>query len=138
MVLLSGAQLVNRNVIKIVINYNVIKISGNFEGVIIPSGSTIVNGGRQVDFTGGSDHSYSNSTKKDDQFVVVRGVVEITIEVTYIEIKRGFDEAVANFLDFFTKLGNYLLYVIYPVLSNDILESCKGGFITRQGIQYTQ
>ncbi len=89
--------MVNRNVIKIVINYNVIKISGNFEGVIIPSGSTIVNGGRQVDFTGGSDHSYSNSTKKDDQFVVVRGVVEITIEVTYIEIKRGFDEAVANF-----------------------------------------
>ncbi len=75
MVLVSGAQLVNRDVIKIVINNNVAKLVGNFEGVIKTSSSTVVDGDREFDFTSGSAHISSNSTKKDDWFVAGRGVV---------------------------------------------------------------
>ncbi len=63
MVLVSGAQLVNRYVIKIVINNDVIKIVGNFEGVIETYGYTVVDRNRQFVFMGGSGCSSGNSTK---------------------------------------------------------------------------
>ncbi len=46
---------------------------------------------------GGSVCSSNDSTKKDDQFVARRSVVEITIEVTDIVVEGGFDVTVANF-----------------------------------------
>ncbi len=91
-----GAQLANRQVIDIVIDNNVVKLVGNFEGVIETSSYTIVDRNRQFDFTGGFACSSSDSTKKIDQFVVRRGVVQINTEVIDILIERGFDEAVAN------------------------------------------
>ncbi len=93
MVLVSGAQLVNREVIEIVIN----SIVGKVKVVIKIAGSTAINGDGQLNFVGGPALSLSNSTKKNEQFVVRRGVVQITVEVTDIVVERGFDEAVANF-----------------------------------------
>ncbi len=96
MVLKSRAQSVNRYVIKNVINNDVINLVGNFEGVIKTSGSTLIDRDGQFDFVGGSACSSGNSTKKDDQFVVGRGVVDITIEVSDIVVERRFDVMVAN------------------------------------------
>ncbi len=96
MVLKSRAQLVNRYVIKNVINNDVINLVGNFEGVIKTSGSTLIDKDGQFDFVGGSACSSGNSTKKNDQFVVGRGVVDITIEVSDIVVERRFDVMVAN------------------------------------------
>ncbi len=90
------SAIVNRDGIRIVININVIKLIGNFGSVIKTSGSTIINGDEQFDF-GVPGCSSGNHTKKDDQFVVRRGIVKITIEVTDVVIEKGFDVAVANF-----------------------------------------
>ncbi len=72
---------------KIVNNNNVVKIVGNFEGEFKTSGSTIINGDGQFDSMVRSTCRSGNSTKKDDQFVVGRDVLEINIEVFDIELK---------------------------------------------------
>ncbi len=97
MVLKSGTQLINSDVIKSTINNNIVKLFGNFKGVIKTSGSKVIDGDGQFDFTGVSACSSVNSTKEDGRFVVGRGVVEITIKVTDIVVERRFDVAVANF-----------------------------------------
>ncbi len=79
--LISGAQLVNREVKEIVINNNSVTIIGNLGGVMETSGSTVVDGDGQLDFAGGLACSSGNSTKKIGQFAVGRGVVQIAIEV---------------------------------------------------------
>ncbi len=69
MVLFMGAQLVKRDVIKIVINNDVVKLIGNLEGVIKTSGFTIIAGDGQFDSTGpGSQRTImeaQESTKED-------------------------------------------------------------------------
>ncbi len=79
MVLVSQAQLFEREVIDVVVDAHVIIPVGNLEEI---SGSIVINGDQLLDFMGGCACSSSNNPKKVDQFVVWRGVIEVIVEIT--------------------------------------------------------
>ncbi len=66
----------------VVVDDHVIKFIGNLEEKIEVPSSTVINRDQQLDFLSGLAFSSDNSPKKVDQFVVLRDVIVIILEIT--------------------------------------------------------
>ncbi len=96
MVLVSWAQLFKEEVLRVVVNSHIVKLIGVLEGIIEASNSTIVDGHRQLDFTGWLACS-SGSIPKQDWPIGQKGVIKVIIEITGSILEQRCDKVGAIF-----------------------------------------
>ncbi len=81
----------------VVVRDNIVKNIGNFEGKIEASVSsaTVIERDGYFNFTRGLAHCSDNGPINTDRFVIGGFVIQITIEITEMVLKRGMDKAIA-------------------------------------------